>query len=57
VADARSDSGLGGIQVPVMPTVRPGLPAEGPSADDEDFWSKLRSRLKEGQVTEGIEKK
>ncbi|HYF37615.1 MAG TPA: M23 family metallopeptidase [Prosthecobacter sp.] len=56
LADARSDSGLGGIEVPIMPTVRPGLPATGPSDDDEDFWAKLRSRLKEGQVTDGVEK-
>ena len=56
LADAGSDSQLGGIQVPVLPTVRPGLPATGPADDDEDFWAKLRSRLKEGQVTEGTEK-
>jgi murein DD-endopeptidase MepM/ murein hydrolase activator NlpD len=55
LADARSDSGTQTIEVPVLPTVKPGLPAEGPSADDEDFWAKLRSRLKEGQVTNGVE--
>lgn len=52
-ADARSDGT--GVQVPVLPTVRPGLPQPtiGPSADDEDFWSKLRTRLKQGKVIEG----
>jgi murein DD-endopeptidase MepM/ murein hydrolase activator NlpD len=52
LADAGSDSGAP-VKVPVLPKGRPGLPAEGPSADDEDFWSKLRSRLKEGKVIEG----
>lgn len=54
-ADANLNSGAGGIQVPVLPTVRPAsnLPAAGPSADDEDFWSKLRSRLKQGKMTDG----
>ncbi|MDZ4287625.1 MAG: M23 family metallopeptidase [Prosthecobacter sp.] len=52
LADASSDSGLGGIKVPVLPTVRPGLPATGPSDDDEDFWAKLRTRLKESKTIE-----
>ncbi|SKA84237.1 Peptidase family M23 [Prosthecobacter debontii] len=49
LADARSD---GGDTVKV-PTVTPNLPDAGPSADDEDFWSKLRSRLKQSKITEG----
>jgi hypothetical protein len=53
LADARSDGGAG-IQVPSLPSVdRSRLPAAGPSDDDEDFWSKLRSRLKEGKLTPG----
>ncbi len=54
LADARSDGGPS-IQVPTLPTTRPSLPETGPSADDEDFWAKLRGRLKQGKVTEGIE--
>jgi hypothetical protein len=43
--------------VPVLPSIRPSapLPATGPSADDEDFWSKLRTRLKQGKVIEGAD--
>jgi hypothetical protein len=55
LADARSDGG-GSVQVPVLPS-QPStkLPASGPSDDDEDFWSKLRNRLKQGKITEGTQ--
>jgi hypothetical protein len=52
-----SDAGSGGditVRVPTLPTTRPNLPESGPSADDEDFWSKLRTRLKQGKMTEGV---
>jgi murein DD-endopeptidase MepM/ murein hydrolase activator NlpD len=39
-------------QVPVLPKTRSNLPATGPSDDDEDFWSKLRARLKQGKIIE-----
>ncbi len=54
LADARSDSGFG-VQVPALPKSKPGssLPPTGPSDDDEDFWAKLRGRLKEGKLTPG----
>lgn len=55
LADSRSDSGSAPVKVPTLPTARPNLPASGPSADDEDFWSKLRGRLKQGKVTEGLD--
>ncbi len=42
-----------GIRVPPAPGKI--LPEAGPSADDEDFWSKLRNRLKQGKVTNGLE--
>ncbi len=42
-----------GIRVPPAPGKI--LPEAGPSADDEDFWSKLRDRLKQGKVTNGLE--
>lgn len=58
-ADANINSGSSNstISIPVLPTTRPNyrnLPAAGPSADDEDFWGKLRQRLKQGKVTEGV---
>lgn len=49
LADARSDGG----ETVKVPTLRPNLPDAGPSADDEDFWSKLRNRLKQSKITEG----
>lgn len=49
LADARSD----GDETVKVPTLRPNLPDSGPSADDEDFWSKLRTRLKQSKITEG----
>jgi murein DD-endopeptidase MepM/ murein hydrolase activator NlpD len=54
-ADARSDGGGPSVQVPTLPTssIRPGLPASGPSDEDEDFWGKLRNRLKQGKLTPG----
>jgi hypothetical protein len=54
LADARSDSGFG-VQVPSLPKSESGssLPSTGPSADDEDFWAKLRGRLKQGKLTPG----
>lgn len=54
-ADARSDGGGPSIQVPTLPnnTIRPALPASGPSDEDEDFWGKLRNRLKQGKLTPG----
>lgn len=58
LADARSDGGTDAVKVPTLPTSpagQPALPASGPSADDEDFWSKLRGRLKQGKMTEGSE--
>lgn len=51
-ADMRPDDGAP-LQVPTLPGKI--LPETGPSADDEDFWSKLRGRLKQGKVTPGIE--
>ncbi|MCW0217159.1 MAG: M23 family metallopeptidase [Prosthecobacter sp.] len=52
LADSRSDGGDdNSVKVP---TLRPTLPESGPSADDEDFWSKLRNRLKQGKMTEGV---
>lgn len=56
LADARSDGGDAAVRVPTLPTpsTRPNLPDTGPSADDEDFWSKLRGRLKQGKITEGV---
>lgn len=54
LADARSD-GETTVKVPTLPTSRPDLPETGPSADDEDFWSKLRTRLKQGKMTEGVD--
>lgn len=42
-----------GIRVPPAPGKV--LPEAGPSADDEDFWSKLRDRLKQGKVTNGLD--
>lgn len=53
LADAGSDSA--DVKVPTLPTSGTGLPESGPSADDEDFWSKLRTRLKQGKMTEGID--
>lgn len=55
VADARSDGGGPSVQVPTLPnnTIRPALPASGPSDEDEDFWGKLRNRLKQGKLTPG----
>jgi murein DD-endopeptidase MepM/ murein hydrolase activator NlpD len=55
-ADARSD-GVSSIQVPVLPTIKPSisLPAAGPADDDEDFWAKLRTRLKQAKVIEGTQ--
>lgn len=53
-ADARSD-GDAPVVVPTLPSSRPDLPATGPSADDEDFWGRLRNRLKQGKITEGSE--
>lgn len=61
LADARSDGGDETVKVPTLPTMpttspaNPNLPESGPSADDEDFWSKLRTRLKQGKMTEGVE--
>lgn len=56
-ADMRPDDGTV-IQVPTVPGgAGKILPESGPSADDEDFWSKLRNRLKQGKVTNGIEEK
>lgn len=53
LADARSDGGSA-VQVPSLPGAdRSRLPAAGPSEEDEDFWSKLRNRLKEGKLTPG----
>ncbi len=46
------DSGQG-FRVPTAPGKV--LPESGPSADDEDFWSKLRNRLKQGTVTPGLD--
>jgi murein DD-endopeptidase MepM/ murein hydrolase activator NlpD len=53
-ADDRIDGGET-VKVPVLPKGKPAadLPDKGPSDDDEDFWSKLRTRLKQGKVTEG----
>lgn len=66
LADAGSDGkpagapATGNVQVPVLPSGRPaapGMPASsGPADDDEDFWGKLRSRLKQGKITEGLDK-
>lgn len=42
-----------GIRVPPAPGKI--LPEAGPSADDEDFWSKLRDRLKQGKMTNGLD--
>lgn len=53
LADAGSDGGDSTVKVPTLPSSRPNLPESGPSADDEDFWSKLRNRLKQGKMTEG----
>lgn len=55
LADARSDGGAP-VQVPTLPStpIRPNLPAAGPADDDEDFWSKLRGRLKQGKLTPGL---
>jgi len=53
-ADARSDGGGPSIQVPTLPNnTIPALPATGPSDEDEDFWGKLRNRLKQGKLTPG----
>lgn len=54
LADARSDGGST-VQVPVLPSVKPSanMPSVGPADDDEDFWAKLRTRLKQGKVIEG----
>jgi murein DD-endopeptidase MepM/ murein hydrolase activator NlpD len=54
LADARIDTGSA-VQVPVLPSIKPdsALPAAGPADDDEDFWSKLRARLKQGKVIDG----
>lgn len=54
LADARSDDSGAPVKVPTLPTTRPNLPDTGPSADDEDFWGKLRNRLKQGKVTDGV---
>lgn len=54
LADTRSDTGAEAVRVPTLPAPRTQLPDSGPSADDEDFWSKLRARLKQGKVTEGV---
>jgi len=54
LADARSDGGDAEVKVPTLPTTR-NLPESGPSADDEDFWSKLRTRLQQGKMTEGVD--
>jgi murein DD-endopeptidase MepM/ murein hydrolase activator NlpD len=55
IADARSDDGSPSVQVPTLPNnaTRPALPASGPSDEDEDFWGKLRNRLKQGKLTPG----
>ncbi|HCN76613.1 MAG TPA: hypothetical protein DIT13_05385 [Verrucomicrobiales bacterium] len=54
-ADMRPDDGAV-IQVPTLPGgASKILPESGPSADDEDFWSKLRNRLKQGKVTNGLD--
>lgn len=57
LADERSDGGDTAVKVPTLPTTgpKPTLPDSGPSADDEDFWSKLRTRLKQGKMTEGTQ--
>ncbi len=54
LADARSDSGAA-LQVPSLPKSdsSSSLPDTGPSDDDEDFWAKLRGRLKQGKLTPG----
>ena len=53
-ADDRIDGGEV-VKVPLLPKIKPagGLPDNGPSDEDEDFWSKLRARLKQGKMTEG----
>ncbi|TDU81777.1 peptidase M23-like protein [Prosthecobacter fusiformis] len=55
LADARSDGGETAVKVPTLPSTQRNLPDTGPSADDEDFWSKLRTRLKQGKMTEGVD--
>ena len=54
LADSRSDADVD-VRVPTLPSTpgRPNLPAAGPSDDDEDFWGRLRQRLKKGQLTPG----
>lgn len=55
LADSGSSASTPTIKVPTLPST-PSLKnlAPGPSADDEDFWSKLRTKLKEGKMTEGV---
>lgn len=55
LADARSDVGST-VQVPSLPKTQApaALPETGPSEDDEDFWAKLRTRLKQGKLTPGV---
>lgn len=55
LADSGRDASTPTIKVPTLPST-PSLKnlAPGPSEDDEDFWSKLRTKLKEGKITEGV---
>lgn len=36
------------------PRGQPPAPMDGPADDDEDFWGKLRQRLRQSQITPGI---
>ncbi len=54
LADSRADAGAD-VKVPTIPSSRLSPSSNsGPSADDEDFWSKLRNKLKQGKMTEGV---